>query len=96
MSSALTSLIPVLDGTNFQQWASAMKSYLMSQGQWKCIARPPSFATSSKRAPKASSSKKTDEEEEETATAVAIPDDDQEAKEAFEELNDKAVGNIRL
>ena len=96
MSSALTSLVPVLDGTNFQQWASAMKSYLMSQGQWKCVARPPSFAISSKKAPKASSSKKTDEEEEETPTAVAIPDDDQEAKEAFEELNDKAVGNIRL
>jgi len=36
MSSQLTSLVPVLDGTNYQQWAAAMQSYLMSQGQWKC------------------------------------------------------------
>src|ERR1700733_6862596 len=36
MSSQLTSLVPVLDGTNYQQWASAMQSFLMSQGQWKC------------------------------------------------------------
>ena len=26
-----------LDGTNYQQWASTMQSYLMSQGQWKCV-----------------------------------------------------------
>ena len=37
MSSQLTSFVPVLDGTNYQQWASAMQSYLMSQGQWKCV-----------------------------------------------------------
>ena len=33
----LTQLVPVLDGTNYQQWASAMQSFLMSQGQWGCI-----------------------------------------------------------
>ena len=37
MSSQLTNLVPVLDGTNYQQWAAAMQSFLMSQGQWKCI-----------------------------------------------------------
>ena len=37
MSSQLTSFIPILDGTNYQQWASSMQSYLMSQGQWKCV-----------------------------------------------------------
>ena len=36
MSSQLTNLVPVLDGTNYQQWSTAMKSFLMSQGQWKC------------------------------------------------------------
>ena len=33
MSSQLTNLIPVLDGTNYQQWSAAMQSFLMSQGQ---------------------------------------------------------------
>ena len=37
MSSQLTNLVPVLDGTNYQQWAAAMQSFLMSQGQWKCV-----------------------------------------------------------
>src|SRR5882762_5997040 len=44
MSSQLTNLVPVLDGTNYQQWASAMQSFLMSQGQWECVktgAKPP-------------------------------------------------------
>ena len=37
MTSQLTSFVPILDGTNYQQWASSMQSYLMSQGQWKCV-----------------------------------------------------------
>ena len=90
MSSSLTILVPVLDGTNFQEWASKMKSFLMSQGQWKCVKKPfqPSFA------PKASSSKKSGED----PTDVPVPDDNDndKAREAYEELNDKAVGNIRL
>ena len=91
MSSTLTTLVPVLDGTNFQEWASEMKSYLMSQGQWRCIKKPyqpspPFQATSSKK-------KKEGEEE---PTDVPIPEDDDEEREAFEELNDKAVGNIHL
>ena len=36
MSSQLTNLVPVFDGTNYQQWTAAMQSFLMSQGQWKC------------------------------------------------------------
>ena len=34
MSSQLTSLIPVLDGSNYGLWAKAMKAYLMSIGLW--------------------------------------------------------------
>src|SRR5258708_3222483 len=48
MSSQLNSFVPVLDGTNYQQWASAMQSFLMSQGQWKCAkegANPPTVKT---------------------------------------------------
>jgi hypothetical protein len=41
MSSQLTTFVPVLDGTNYQQWASQMQSYLMSQGQWKCTRGAP-------------------------------------------------------
>ena len=37
MSSQLTNLVPVFDGTNYQQWVAAMQSFLMSQGQWKCV-----------------------------------------------------------
>ena len=37
MSSQLTNLVSVFNGTNYQQWATAMQSFLMSQGQWKCI-----------------------------------------------------------
>ena len=37
MSSQLTNLVPVFNGTNYQQWAAAMQSFLMSQGQWKCV-----------------------------------------------------------
>src|SRR5580693_5102800 len=37
MSSQLTTFVPVMDGTNYQTWASKMQSYLMSQGQWKCV-----------------------------------------------------------
>ena len=36
MSSSLTILILVLTGPNYQVWAPAMKSFLMSQGQW-CV-----------------------------------------------------------
>ena len=35
MSSQLTKLVLVLDGTNYQQWSTTMQSFLMSQGQWK-------------------------------------------------------------
>ena len=37
MSSQLTNLVPIFDGTNYQQWTAAMQSFLMSQGQWKCV-----------------------------------------------------------
>ena len=37
MSSQLTNLVPVFDGTNYQQWVAAMQSFLMSQGQWKWV-----------------------------------------------------------
>jgi hypothetical protein len=44
MSLQLTNLVPVLTRPNYQEWAAYMHSYLMSQGQWKCVkkdATPP-------------------------------------------------------
>src|SRR5277367_6149175 len=34
MSSQLTSLVPVLDGSNYGVWQTSMKAFLMSQGMW--------------------------------------------------------------
>ena len=40
MSSSLTTLVPILTGPNYQIWAPAMKSFLMSQGQWHVLSCP--------------------------------------------------------
>jgi hypothetical protein len=37
MSSQLTSLVPVLEGPNYQQWAPAVRNFLMAQGQWRLM-----------------------------------------------------------
>ena len=34
MSSQLTSLIPVFDGSNWSTWSKAMTAFFMSQGLW--------------------------------------------------------------
>ena len=35
MSNALTTLVPVLDGTNYHKWFKAMQVYLMSMDLWE-------------------------------------------------------------
>ena len=37
MSSALVTLVPILDGSNHLAWSSMMQNYLMSYGQWYTI-----------------------------------------------------------
>jgi len=39
MLSALTTLVPVLTGPNYQLWAPLMTSFLMSQGQWRILSK---------------------------------------------------------
>jgi len=34
MSSQLTGLVPILDGSNYPLWSKSMKAYLQSQGLW--------------------------------------------------------------
>ena len=40
-SSALTNLVPVLDGTNYLEWSAAMKCFLQSQGYWRVLKKEP-------------------------------------------------------
>ena len=94
MSSQLTSLVPIFDGTNYQQWVSAMQSFLMSQGQWKCIkpgATVPKVST--REVPITSPKGKEAETEVETET---ITDVSQSDVDNWLEDAEKALGNIRL
>jgi hypothetical protein len=54
MSSQLSTFVPVLNSSNYQQWAAAMQSYLMAQGLWRCTksgVTPPTIGTSTKEIP---------------------------------------------
>ena len=37
MSSQLTSLVPIFDGSNWQSWAKQMCAYLMAHGQGSIV-----------------------------------------------------------
>ena len=41
MSNSLDHLVPRLDGTNYQEWSSAMQSYLLARGQWLVVVDSP-------------------------------------------------------
>jgi hypothetical protein len=86
MSSQLTTLVPVLDGTNYQQWASSMRSYLQSQRVWKCVkagAKPP---------PETIDTTQTNEKGESFTTST---DNSKEVSD-WEEKSEQALGIIRL
>ena len=36
-SNNAASLVPILDGTNYRQWAVAMKAFIMSTGMWAYV-----------------------------------------------------------
>ena len=80
MSSTLASFVPVLDGTNYQQWAAQMQSYLMAQGQWRAIKEDEPNPTTTTIG---------------TGAAATSGDNSSEIA-TFKELNSKAVGNICL
>ena len=84
MSSQLTNLVPVLDGTNYQQWSAAMQSFLMSQGQWKCTregATAPNTTTTVT--------------EQEGGPSITVTTGKEEVA-SWNEDAEKALGNIRL
>ena len=88
MSSSLTTLIPVLSGPNYQVWSTAMKSFLMSQGQWRVLSRPcPRDISVDKNGNPLESDKMPKDEDLEV---------NREKIEDWEDSNQKAVGNIML
>ena len=88
MSSSLTTLVPVLSGPNYQQWSTAMKSFLMSQGQWRVLSRPcPRDISVDKNGNTLESDKMPKDEDLEV---------NREKIEDWEDSNQKAVGNIML
>ena len=88
MSSSLTTLVPVLSGPNYQVWSTAMKSFLMSQGQWRVLSCPcPRDITVDKDGNTLESDKMPKDED---------VDANKEKIEDWEDDNQKAVGNIML
>ena len=88
MSSQLTNLVPVLDGTNYQQWSATMQSFLMSQGQWKCT--KPGAA-----APGVTTAEAEPEAEGEPSTSVTTTTGKEDLA-SWNEDAEKALGNIHL
>ena len=88
MSSQLTNLVPVLDNTNYQQWSTAMQSFLMSQGQWKCT-KPGAIA------PVVTTAEAETEAEGEPSTSVTATTGKEDLA-SWNEDAEKALGNIRL
>ena len=85
MSSNLTSLVPVLDGTNYQDWAAAMQSFLQSQGQRKVISRPgPSPVY------------KEGETEKDGTPKAGVVATNVDSIEDWNDTDDRALGDIRL
>jgi hypothetical protein len=110
MSSALTNLVPILDGSNYQQWAPPMRNFLKSQGQWLILTEDnPAdwYLAPVEELPFATTN---DADEEATATETkakakakasisAIPkvtEDQKDEIREWAETNSKAVGNISL
>ena len=88
MSSSLTTLVPVLSGPNYQVWSVAMKSFLMSQGQWRMLSRKcPADITVDSRGVVLTGDQAPSEEDA-AANKEKIKD--------WEDDNQKAVGNIML
>ena len=80
MSSALTNLVPVLEGPNYKMWFPLMQSFLMSQGQWRVTRKPPPTLIPAKPATK----------REDVVTGH------QDNVDEWFDLNSKALRNIRL
>jgi hypothetical protein len=91
MSSQLNTFVPVLDGSNYQQWAAAMQSYLMAQGLWrvtKAGVSPPEIGMSTEVIQQTVKGKETDVE------ITKVTNEDEIIK--WSEQSEKSLGSIRL
>ena len=88
MLSSLTTLVPILSDPNYQVWSTAMKSFLMLQGQWCVLSHPcPRDITFDKDGNPLESDKMPSESD---------IKENKEKIENWEDDNQKAVGNIML
>ena len=88
MSSSLTTLVPILTSPNYQVWAPTMKSFLMSQGQWRVLSCPYSYNIMLDKDGTPLESDKMPSEDK--------IEENQEKIEDWESNSSKAVGNITL
>ena len=95
MSTSLTTLVPVLNGTNYTSWAPIMQSFLMSQGQWKVIMHPPPKAIYKKAEEASEPSLMADEEQTRQTLEKSKVTNQQDILDWWD-LNAKALGNLRL
>src|SRR6202789_1641040 len=85
MPSALMQLVPLLDGSNYLSWSSAMKAFLMSQALWRITNGDTPYPID----PAAANTKFGD----------PLPDPSQEileARQSWQKKNDAALSNIIL
>lgn len=93
ISSQLTTIVPVLDGTNYTTWAATAKAWLQSTGLWKVIARHerPDTPDVKRRAVA---------EGADPATGRITNQDEldkaAQEQEEWDDENEKAMGSIRL
>ena len=86
MSSALTTLVPIMTGPNYQSWMPMMRNFRMSQKQWRILHKPEPSPVDAVDAQAAT-------ETEPAVQAVASNEDD---IEEWRDTNDQALGNIFL
>ena len=98
MSSSLTNLVPVLTGPNYQSWAPLMTSFLMSQGQWRILQKAcPILVTKKKEEVMTGEEEGSSTSPPKPKPLIKIVETTEESDiEEWEDLNSKAIGNIRL
>ena len=86
MSSALTTLVPVMTGPNYQSWMPMMRNFLMSQKQWRILHKLEPSPVEAVEGQEAT----------ETTPAVQAVSSNEDDIEDWRDTNDQALGNIFL
>ena len=86
MSSALTTLVPIMTGPNYQSWLPMMRNFLMSQKQWRILSKPEPSPVAAVEGQDAT----------ETEPAVQAVSSNEDDIEDWRDTNDQALGNVFL